>query len=412
MLIVDNSNILFATNWENGVNSKADNFFGLYSTNKSLVQNFGSLFDTLLNEKEILESIIKIKTQLEGSNKLLEDSNRKLLIHTKAQEDFINLAAHELRTPIHTILGYIELLDLGPNFRGNNNDDDNQRYVDSIIRNSKRLEKLVEDLLDTTRIESHTLKLNKENTNIFDLINTVVESYRMELEVKRGKTRIKDIEVEKEENNSVKQLKQQQHQQQKKLHLEDDVEILVLSDDNNNNNNRNEIKSNFSDYNVDVDRSKIIQVVSNIIGNSLTSIYNKNKSNRNEIDNKLDHHNVISITVSKNVQFADKNAKNDISSGSFNSFTKKENNDNEILLIRIKDTGRGIDPTISSKLFEKFTTSSSSGTGLGLYIVKAIIEAHGGNIWAENNTVVKESGATFSFTIPIKSDLNDQGQYD
>lgn len=67
-------------------------------------------------------------------------------------------------------------------------------------------------------------------------------------------------------------------------------------------------------------------------------------------------------------------------------------------MVNIKDTGRGINPKIHSKLFEKFTTDSPSGIGLGLYISKSIIEAHGGTIWVENNNDGK--GATFSFILP------------
>jgi signal transduction histidine kinase len=62
------------------------------------------------------------------------------------------------------------------------------------------------------------------------------------------------------------------------------------------------------------------------------------------------------------------------------------------------DTGQGIDPEVLPKLFTKFTTKSSSGTGLGLFISKSIIEAHGGRIWAENNS--DGVGAIFSFTLP------------
>ena len=68
-------------------------------------------------------------------------------------------------------------------------------------------------------------------------------------------------------------------------------------------------------------------------------------------------------------------------------------------IVRVKDTGQGIDPEILPKLFTKFTTKSSSGTGLGLFISKSIIEAHGGRIWAENNS--DGIGATFSFALPI-----------
>ena len=71
---------------------------------------------------------------------------------------------------------------------------------------------------------------------------------------------------------------------------------------------------------------------------------------------------------------------------------------NEYVFIRIKDGGSGIDPEIQSKLFSKFATKSDIGTGLGLFIAKSIIEAHGGKIFAENNRDGK--GATFTFTLP------------
>jgi signal transduction histidine kinase len=64
----------------------------------------------------------------------------------------------------------------------------------------------------------------------------------------------------------------------------------------------------------------------------------------------------------------------------------------------VKDTGIGIDPDILPRLFTKFATKSKKGTGLGLFISKSIIEAHGGRIWAENNKDGK--GATFKFALP------------
>ncbi|MGI8831817.1 MAG: ATP-binding protein, partial [Nitrososphaeraceae archaeon] len=69
------------------------------------------------------------------------------------------------------------------------------------------------------------------------------------------------------------------------------------------------------------------------------------------------------------------------------------------VIVSVTDTGQGIDPEIIPRLFTKFATKSIVGTGLGLYISKRIIEAHGGKIWAENNS--DEIGATFSFTIPV-----------
>ena len=70
------------------------------------------------------------------------------------------------------------------------------------------------------------------------------------------------------------------------------------------------------------------------------------------------------------------------------------------MVIKVKDTGIGISPEIYPKLFTKFATKSDKGTGLGLYISKSIVEAHGGKIWAENNSDGR--GATFTFTLPIQ----------
>jgi two-component system, OmpR family, sensor histidine kinase VicK len=71
----------------------------------------------------------------------------------------------------------------------------------------------------------------------------------------------------------------------------------------------------------------------------------------------------------------------------------------------VKDTGTGIDPEILPRLFSKFASKSYQGTGLGLFICKSIVEAHGGKIWAENNNnnninTQREKAATFSFTLP------------
>jgi len=76
-----------------------------------------------------------------------------------------------------------------------------------------------------------------------------------------------------------------------------------------------------------------------------------------------------------------------------------QKSDNDSIVVSIKDTGTGIDSKIMPRLFSKFATNSITGTGLGLFISKKIVEAHGGRIWAENNPFGK--GATFSFTLPL-----------
>jgi signal transduction histidine kinase len=79
------------------------------------------------------------------------------------------------------------------------------------------------------------------------------------------------------------------------------------------------------------------------------------------------------------------------------------------LIVRVKDTGTGIDLDILPRLFSKFVTKSNDetrgGTGLVLYICKGIIKAHGGRIWAKNNKDGK--GATFSFSLPLSGNTHD-----
>jgi two-component system sensor histidine kinase VicK len=88
------------------------------------------------------------------------------------------------------------------------------------------------------------------------------------------------------------------------------------------------------------------------------------------------------------------------------SIEKDTNDNNNYAKIRIQDTGQGIDSEILPRLFEKFATKSETGTGLGLYISKNIVEAHGGRIWNENNNnnnnnPIERKGAVFLFTLPL-----------
>ncbi len=348
VMIVDNAKIILIDS-EKGIKSTNNDIRGVYSNNKSVVSNFGSLFDTLLNEKEVLNYAVETKIQLENSNKQLKESNQRLKTYSEVQQEFINLAAHELRTPTQAILGYMEMLDISGVC-----DSRNQKYLNSIVRNCNRLARLVEDLLDVSRIESNNFVLHKEKTNLVDLIDNIIKDFQVDLQ-RRSE--------ENKRNDDGKYPK--------------NVEILsswIVNE-----------KENIPyDLDVMIDRSKIIQVLSNLINNSLNSIYN------DEGNSNLDGNSVrIMITKIMNKEDAESDSNNN------NNHPDLRKND---VLITIKDTGKGIDPEIFPRLFEKFATNSSSGTGLGLYISKAIIEAHRGRIWAEKNT--NEKRASFSFTLP------------
>jgi signal transduction histidine kinase len=199
--------------------------------------------------------------------------------------------------------------------------------IDTIIRNAKKLQKLTEKILDITKIESGSLHLQRET---FDL-NNMIEDLLIEYE----------RHFENNNNNNNKRITFER--------------VYVNFYDN----NRDNINSVF----ITADKSRISQIFSNLIENSIKFI---------------DTEGTISVTIEKTINPENK----------------------ELVVVSVKDTGTGIHEEILPNLFAKFTTKSFQGTGLGLYISKKIIEAHGGRIWAQNNPDCK--GATFSFSLPHK----------
>ena len=252
---------------------------------------------------------------LTESNKKLESANKQLEVHDKMQKDFINIAAHELRTPIQPILALTQVLRSRKEKDNNDKEiDEDLSLLDAIIRNAKRLKRLAEDILDVTKIESHSLILHKERFNLNEVILNTIQDIRNQ--ISDGKL---------------------------KLLYEFDKDSLFI----------------------EADRERITQVISNLLGNAV----------------KFTKEGTISIVLEKT--------------------------DSKVTF-NIKDTGTGIDSEILPRLFTKFATKSFEGTGLGLFVSKSIIEAHGGKMWAENNADGK--GATFSFTLPLSKQEQEQQQ--
>ncbi|MGZ5491461.1 MAG: sensor histidine kinase, partial [Nitrososphaeraceae archaeon] len=220
----------------------------------------------------------------------------KVKASEKMKEEFINIAAHELRTHIQPILGLSDTM--YPKIK----DKEQLELLEIIIRNAKRLKRLTDNLLDITKIEGRSLMLNKEKLNLNTLISEVLKNY-----------------VNKQKN------------QQK-------VEIVY------------DFKHK-EDITIEADRDRLVQVIHNLLDNALKF------STQNQ--------QMIFVIIDK----------------------KKEGKEKEENIVSVKDTGEGVSDKILPKLFTKFATSdSTTGTGLGLYICKNIIEAHGGRIWAENNS--------------------------
>ena len=257
-----------------------------------------------------ISSIQYIKIAKEREE-LIRYQYERLKESDKMKDEFVNIAAHELRTPIQPILGLSEII------RPKVNAEDRE-YVNVIIRNARRLQRLTEEILDVAKIESQSLKLKKDEFNLNDVIVNCIN----------------DITMNRQFSNNNKEKKQ------KILYEPNDILLKA-------------------------DRGRVSQVISNLLSNAA----------------KFTPEGTISIVSDLN---------------------GNQDNKNNEAIINVKDNGQGIDPDMLPKLFSKFATKSYSGTGLGLYISKSIVEAHGGRIWAQNNSDGK--GATFSFSLPIVED--------
>jgi two-component system, OmpR family, sensor histidine kinase VicK len=282
-----------------------------YSNSKAGVLSYVAIFDNLWRQTELYEQVKDARDSLAQSNKQLEEANEQLETHDKMQKEFINIAAHELRTPIQPILGLTE------NLLSNTKDIRQVELLQVISRSAKRLQRLTEDILDVTKIESQSLNLKKEWFNLNDVIANIVDD-----------ALTSDASLKKEGSTPT-------------VKLEYHVQNIF----------------------VQADKGRITQVIDNLLSNAL----------------KFTKEGTISINLERK---------------------KDDDYHNDYVLISVKDTGQGINPEILPKLFTKFATKSETGgTGLGLFISKSIVEAHGGKIRAENNSDGK--GATFAFSLPI-----------
>jgi signal transduction histidine kinase len=258
----------------------------------------------------MLQNEVRKRTRdLNESNEKLMIANESLKKKDEAQNQFINIAAHELRTPIQPILNAIYLLQ-----SANLKSEKRAPYLDIIRRNTEKLGRLAEDILDVTRIESNTLKLTIEPLNLYDLILNTIEEY--------------------------------------KKNIQFIYKDLIINNES---------------------------AVQNIIVNG----------------DKLRLGQVLFILLDNAGKFT--------KSGSILVTTQIKSN---AIQVMVKDTGSGIDPEILPHLFTKFVTRSDRGTGLGLFIAKNIIEAHGGIIWAENTP--RHEGAIFFFTLPLANNVVDK----
>ena len=250
----------------------------------------------------------RLKFTVDKRTAELKAANEQLKVHDKMQNEFINIASHEIKTPTQILLSYSELLQRHP--------EKTEQISEAIFRNAQRLQRLTNDILDVTKIESQTLKLNKEQFNLTDTISIVLDDFKNSIQ-NEGR----------------------------------DIKLLYKPGES---------------LAVEADKGMITQVLYNILSNAIKFC----KKNGGKI--------YVTTTVQQMQNSKDSDKK---------------------VIVSVKDDGAGIDPTIIPRLFTKFATKSETGSGLGLFISKGIVEAHGGRIWAQNNP--DGVGATFYFMLPM-----------
>jgi two-component system sensor histidine kinase VicK len=152
-----------------------------YSNSKSTVLSYVSIFETLWMQTDLYEQLVESNNELAEAYEQLEAANEQLKVHDKMQKDFINVASHELRTPIQPILGLSEVL------HAKIKDTEQRQLLDIINRNAKRLQRLTENILDVTKMESQSLKLNKERFNLNDVITNTIDDMILNREFKNKK---------------------------------------------------------------------------------------------------------------------------------------------------------------------------------------------------------------------------------
>jgi signal transduction histidine kinase len=281
-----------------------------------------------------LEKTVNARTaELKKANDSLASAVEQLKVHDKMQKEFINVASHEMKTPTQAILGYSKLIQRHP--------EKQDAMLQAISRNASRLQRLTNDILDVTRIESQSLRLNKERFNLLEIVTNVINDHRSGLDK-----------------------------------LDSDFKLVFHIND--------------GPIFVEADKSRIIQIISNLLSNAIK--FTKEAATKTTPG-------TVSVSVLVRPE---------------SKYGGNGDNSKDEVIVSVSDTGNGVDPEIFPKLFTKFITKSQSGTGLGLFISKSIIEAHGGRIWAENITNKNgKKGAIFSFSLPLRNDMsNDDNNVD
>jgi signal transduction histidine kinase len=376
ILVID-KNVLLVTELEEDIEKsfEAAAGFSTYSTDVSRIFPYISIFENLWAQAGLYHQVKK--------------TNEKLIMQDKKYKEFISVAAHELRAPIQPIIGLSYLL----KYKKESLVGKEEESLDIIVRNAVTLSKLAENILDLNKIENDNLILKNETFDLDKLILDVISDFEKQLA-----------------------LHQYHHHNYQQKHAKSKIELryqnqqsgVVYDEDVEGNDmgiNALQLKRGFENgVEIEADRLRIYQVISNLISNAIKSIddiIGMDGKNTGEIIISMRCANSHQLATCFDYQIDHKNGYND------NNYSDERDQNgcypissDVAAIVSVTDTGRGIDLEILPRLFTRFATSSKTGTGLGLFISKSIIEAHNGKIWAYNNK--EGQGATFQFSLPLR----------
>lgn len=246
----------------------------------------------------------EMERELRERNLLLEEANRRLRELDTLKTELVGVVGHELRSPLTVIYSYAAAL---KDHWEKMDEERKLECIDHVLRECNRLNRMVENVLDMSRIESERLFLHRQRGDLIAMLNDVTH----EMSIAPGSRRTRLV-------TSIRELE------------------------------------------VEADWDKVKQVVINLLDNAFR----------------------FSPPTSEVV------VTGDVQDGK--------------AVVRVKDMGPGVPPEKRDRLFEKFTQSKAEGMerglGLGLYIVRTFVEAHGGEVWIEDETGM---GTVIAFSLPL-----------
>ena len=325
--------------------------FSIYSNSQSIVLSYASIFEVLYNQSILFDQ-------------MKEEEN--------IRSEFINIAAHELRTPIMPILNGMEILEENLGEKGK---EKYKKEIDIITRNASRLQNLAESILQVSRIESGKFSLNiQKDVDIHSLILQVIEDIEKKYMYTQKAKKVSIVFVpyngEKPEDQNTGNSNI----------VSDEIEKKEEND------NKKKTTTYHPLY-VDCDAQKISQVVFNLLDNAIKftaegqiSVYTTTTSYQKTTDTIHPHRNKKMSLDNNN---SNSNDDDDYAVANKTSTSDYIDRNKNSIIVTVEDVGTGINKKIKDQLFEKFATKSTQGTGLGLYLSKKIVEAHGGKIWYE-----------------------------